>query len=519
VSSTNTKDNRDTTSVDLHIKSKDVSSAELILAIAPMLTALADTLDIEIEYIGREEKGKLHSLLGPPEVRGDILELCANAVGGRAAQLDFVACLSKDWRNIPGNWEPCAETAKIDVEKIRSCADGKAGRELLRASFRRSAARGLTRGPAVFINNAPYNGLPTEPSLGRAICHAIKEDKPPYCDNVPSPVRVPITIVEDKRCRHRSCSTERIKETFAKFVEGAEIEALDYADPRGKAAFRRTNRKYLPLVIVSAEVKKDKRGLKKIGGYLKRIEASEDFVYPMGDVWDPTQEICDDTKDNDGNGKVDCEDERCRGRRGCRDEIQRSIVLFGMSHCSYAARAVVAAHALLESFGNNREKIDFRLAFVGKAQDGELTSLHGAVETQEELRQVCAQKYYAKEYAFMAYTVCRADMFLKSKGQEPRDVNWAYCAKKPIKADVIRRCAEGEEGKALLAASYKEATKLEMSGAPRWLLNNQTEVVPKSADGIKAAFCEMNSGLSECETTLSKTETMRDYCGGRPLLR
>lgn len=500
----------------LYMASKNIEAAEFMQEIIPVLTAVGDAVDIEIDYIGKEEEGKLHSLLGDPEIKGDIFALCANAVEGRDRQLNLVACMSKEWNDIPRNWERCAQSLQIDIEKVKSCADSEKGKALLRESFRRSEASGVTRGPAVFLNGASYNGPLTEPSLGRAICDAIKSDKPPYCDNVPTPVQVPITIVEDRRCRHRNCSIERIAATLSKFVEGANLEVLDYSDPRGEALFRTTKQKYLPVVIVSNAIKKDKRGLRKIGGYLRKMEGSENFFYPLGAEWDPTQEICDDNVDNDENGKVDCEDDFCEGNRECRDEIENSLVMFGMSHCSYSIRAAASVDEVLKCFGNDRKKIDFSIAFVGTVKDGDFKSLHGDQEVREELRQVCAQKHYAKMYKFMEYFLCRGEMLLKNKGMESREADWTHCAENGINVDVIRKCAEGKEGKTLLEASYEEAKKLQMSGAPRWLFNNKIEIVPKSAEAIKSLFCESNPMWPECEKTLSKTESMRDYCGGRP---
>jgi hypothetical protein len=175
---------------------------------------------------------------------------------------------------------------------------------------------------------------------------------------------------------------------------------------------------------------------------------------------------------------------------------------------------------VLKNFGKDRKKMDFSIEYIGKDVDGKLNSMHGDTEVAEDLRQVCAQKYFAKSYQFMDYILCRNKAYQENRGKEPEGTEWTACAKGPIKADVIKKCSEGEEGKALLTASFKLAEDLGVTGSPGWLLNNKFEMRGRTADAIKTEFCAKNEGLAECANKLSAGEgeapVPAGSCGGAP---
>jgi len=51
-----------------------------------------------------------------------------------------------------------------------------------------------------------------------------------------------------------------------------------------------------------------------------------------------------------GNGKVDCEDESCQGKKVCRAEEKGKVDLFVMSNCPYGVRTVDAMKEVIENF-------------------------------------------------------------------------------------------------------------------------------------------------------------------------
>ena len=489
-------------SLDFHIMSKCPFGVKVLQAIIPVLEKMGENIDFHVEYIGREKDGELTSMHGEAEVQGNILQICASKHGDFDQWVSFLKCQNEDWRKIPEGWEKCADAAKIDKAKMKACYEGDEGKGLLRESNKKSQEKKATGSPTIFLAGEPYRGGRSESSFGRAICAKFKEDKPKYCADIPAPVKVAVTVVADKRCEGRGCDPKRFLAFITHTFEGAEIKEFDYSDAEGKALFEKSKETFLPIAVFGPTVEKEEAGYKRLKRRLKKMEGTEDYVYPLGRNWDPTAEVCDDGADNTGNGKVDCEDESCQGKRVCREEVKNKLHVFVMSQCPYGVRTVDAMEEVIANFGKDRRKFDMSVEFIGRNIDGKLTSMHGQGEVDENIRQICAQKYYGKNYKFMDYVLCRNKAWTENRGKEEPG-SWEACAKDGIRVDVIKKCFEGDEGNELLAASYKLAGDLGITGSPNWLLNNKFEMRGRDAEGIKNAFCEKNEGLAGCENKLS----------------
>jgi hypothetical protein len=496
--------------LDFHIMSKCPFGVKVLQAITPVIEKMGDAVKLNVHYIGKEKDGEMTSMHGEQEVKGDIIQLCARETGDQASWLEFLKCQNEDWRKIPEGWENCAKTAKLDAGKMKSCIDGDQGKNLLKESFKASEAKQATGSPTIFLNGEPYKGGRSETSFGRAICAKINDPKVAYCKDIPAPVKVPVTIVGDKRCNGRGCDPQRFMSFISHTFEGAEIKELDYADAEGKALFEKSKQQFLPIAVFGPEVEKEEAGYNRLKRRLTKIEGTDQQVYPLGRDWDPKAEICDDKADNTGDGKVDCDDPTCEGKKVCRAEIKNKLDLFIMSQCPYGVRTGDAMGEVIDNFNKDAKLMDFEINFIGQDRDGTLSSMHGQGEVDEDIRQICAQKIYKKGYKFMEYVLCR--------NKDYRATDWEACAKNGIQAAAIKKCAEGEEGKALLAASFKKAADLGISGSPGWLLNNKYDMNARNPEAIKKEFCDKNPGVKGCEKTLSAESNAppAGSCGGGP---
>lgn len=496
--------------LDFHIMSKCPFGVKVMQAITPVIEKMGDSVQFNVHYIGKEKDGELTSMHGEQEVKGNIIQLCADEIGDRAAWLEFLKCQNENWRKIPEGWEDCAKTAKLDSAKMKSCVDGEQGKTLLKESFKVSESKQATGSPTIFLDGEPYRGGRSESSFGRAICAKMAEPKAAYCKDIPAPVKVPVTIVGDKRCTGRGCDPQRFMSFISHTFEGAEIKELDYADAEGKALFEKSGQQFLPIAVFGPEIEKEEAGYNRLKRRLAKIEGSDQQVYPLGRDWDPKAEICDDGQDNTGNGKVDCDDETCQGKKVCREEIKNKLDVFVMSQCPYGVRTVDAMKDVLDNFDKDNKLIDFELNYIGQERDGNLSSMHGQAEVDENLRQICAQKIYKKGYKFMDYVLCR--------NKDYRSTDWESCAKGGISAAAIKKCAEGDEGKQLLSASYKKASDLGISGSPGWLLNNKYDMNARNPEAIKKEFCAKNPGVKGCDNQLSAESNAppAGSCGGGP---
>jgi len=484
---------------ELYIMSKCPFATKVLQSLDLVLAGLGDHVDLQVDYIGTVEDGVPTSMHGESEVDGDILHLCAADQGSRDQWREFVVCLADDYRTIPRDWEHCAERADLDLGRMSTCFDGPRGRELIEASFEKSRLRKATGSPTMFLAGEPYRGIRSASAFGRAICAALEDAKPAYCDDISVPVSVPVTVIGDRRCGgERGCDPKRFIAFVTYTFEGADVRELDYGDREGRKLFAESEEQFLPIAIFGPEVEDDKEGYDRLKQRLRRYPGTNDWIYPLGRNWDPTAEICDDGEDNTGDGKVDCRDATCKDKKVCRRELKGKLQLFMMSQCPYANRVLAAVDDVLGRFGKKRRLIDFSLEFIGNNEGGELTSMHGQGEVDEDLRMICAQQHYAKDYLFMDYVLCRSEAFFVNRHVEEQDA-WKECATGGVDARVIEKCSEGAEGRRLLAASFALAEHLRATGSPTWLLNNKHDMAGREADAIHDAFCERNKKIKGCK--------------------
>jgi hypothetical protein len=163
-----------------------------------------------------------------------------------------------------------------------------------------------------------------------------------------------------------------------------------------------------------------------------------------------------------------------------------------MSQCPYGVRATDAMKEILPLFKNN---IKFEIHFIADKTPTGFNALHGQPEVDENIRQLCAIKHFAKNHKYMDYIWCR--------NKDYRNENWKTCAVDGIAAAVIEKCFSGPEGKKLLEEDIKIAQSLEVSGSPTWLANNKFKFGGIAAEPIKNSFCEQNKGLAGCDKKLT----------------
>ena len=223
--------------------------------------------------------------------------------------------------------------------------------------------------------------------------------------------------------------------------------------------------------------------------------------------FDPLAEICDNKIDDTGNNKIDCRDPTCRERLICRKELKRTLDIFVMSQCPFAAQALLAAKEVLDNF---KGQAKLRIHFIAEqAEDGSFRALHGQPEVEENIRQLCAIKHYPNKNQYLDYIWCR--------NRNYRSNEWKTCAKGMIKASVIEKCASSPAGRQLLAQRSKLAQLLQIKGSPTWMANNRFLFNGITAELIKTEFCKYNEGLKGCSNKLRDkpldTEIPSGSCG------
>ncbi|MFH1511582.1 MAG: hypothetical protein ABIF10_07880 [Candidatus Woesearchaeota archaeon] len=489
----------DNVAVEFYVMSQCPFGTQVEDAIKPVLDSIGDRLDFSLEFIATDNgDGTFKSLHGENEVKGNIAQLCA-AKYSPDKYMDMVVCQNKDAASIPGNWEACAKDNGLPFEDIKSCYEGEEGKQLLSESIEATGTVGATGSPTIYIGDEKYSGGRQTNDFLRAICTKF-EDAPAACSDIPAPKEVSMIVLNDKRCEE--CDVSSVVAQLKSIFPGLKTEELDHSDAQGKKLYDELELTFLPALLFDSSVK-DADGYANVQRYL---EQKGDYLsLRIGASFDPAAEICDNNIDDTGNGMVDCDDETCKGKLICRPEIKNKLDVFVMSQCPFGVQALNAMQEVLDTFSGN---IDFSVHYIAdKNADGSFNSLHGQPEVDENIRELCAMKYYPNDYKYMDYVWCRNKAITSA--------DWESCAKdNGMSVAMIKACAEGDEGKKLLAEDLLLAKDLEISASPTFLANNKQEFGGIDAETVKAGFCKANEGLDGCDKTLTgATAAPAGSCG------
>jgi predicted DsbA family dithiol-disulfide isomerase len=479
--------------IDLYVMSKCPYGVQAENALGPVMKQLGAGLQVHVDYIGQGEPGKLNSMHGPSEVTGDIAQLCA-AKQSQEKAFDFILCQNENVKAMDTSGKDCATKVGLDAALLDTCMSGDEGQQLLAASFRASGERKATGSPTIYLDGQKYMGGRKTNDLLRAVCGTYGADAPQACKDLPVPPKVTATFLTDSRCKE--CDLKglegKLKGTFA----GLEITTLDYNTPEGKAMYEQLQAadasfRMLPAVVFDPGVEKDTEGYPAISKYLSPIGDRQ--ALRTGGKFDPKAEICDNTTDDDADGAVDCADDSCAASMICRPTKPKTLDLFVMSHCPYGAKALIATADAMTHFAP--DDINLTVHYIGQEKGGELTSMHGPTEVDDDIREVCAQAKYPKDDQFIQFMACI------SKNYKAAD--WKACATSAnMKPDVIQACFDGE-GKDLLRKSFAEAAALGIGSSPTFLGNNKRTFNAVAADKLQQQYCMDNPGLSGCTGTIT----------------
>ncbi|MGB9599125.1 MAG: thioredoxin domain-containing protein [Myxococcota bacterium] len=490
---------------EMYIMSQCPYGVQVVNEIASVVEKLGPNMDLKINYIGNKTPdGNFSSMHGDNEVKGDMIQLCAMKYYPKN-YLKFMVCQNKNYRDVATNWEACAKENGMNTSKLKSCFEGKEGKDLLAKSFDEANKKGARGSPTMFLNGQPYNGGRKAKNFLKAICDTYQGKKPENCNNVPVAPKVDAIFFSDKRCP--DCNIERLEGRIKSDVEGLTVKKVDYMTDEGKALYKELvalspDMKNLPIILFTKSLDADKDGKEALSRWLRPV-GDKYYSLAIGGSFDPTAEICDNKIDDDGNGKVDCDDEGCKSKLVCRAETPKTLDVFVMSQCPYGAKALIAMKEVLDNFKGD---IKFNIHYIGDDNNGNLSSMHGQSEVDEDIRELCAIKHYSKDYKYMEYIACRS--------KDYRNNDWKACATNGIDAAVIQKCFD-KEGKELLKKSFEESKAAGMSASPTFLANNKYQFGGIDAETIKSNYCKYNPGLSGCANKLSQDQKVQGSCGGK----
>lgn len=317
-----------------------------------------------------------------------------------------------------------------------------------------------------------------------------------------------IIIVTDKRCAE--CPTDRIDAAMKRQFPETKVVTLDYGDRAGKKIYDSEKLTLLPAVLLP-------KGLAKTEGFTKLerfAELGKNYYFlKTGGSFDPKAEICDNEKDDTGNGLVDCNDPTCKSDWRCMEKRDvPNVDVFVMSHCPFGTQIEKGILPVWELFG---DKINLAIRFVDYA-------MHGKKEVDEQLKQYCVQQQ-GKE-TFQKYLTC----FLK-EGKEGDACNKAA----GVDDGKLTTCMKEADAKFNISKDFdnKEkwmgrfppfgidaalAKKHNVRGSPTLVINDVVVQSGRNPKAIQEAICRaFKQKPAECDKPLSAENPSPGFGSGK----
>ena len=141
-----------------------------------VLALFGSKLKFNLYFIANQnEDGSFSSLHGQGEVDEDTRQVCAMKYNPDK-YFNYVLCVDKDYSNAANVWENCAKESGLDVAKIKACAGGSEGTELLAANIQKANDLGIGSSPTFFINNQVLSSGAMSPEQIKAnVCEMNKD--------------------------------------------------------------------------------------------------------------------------------------------------------------------------------------------------------------------------------------------------------------------------------------------------------------------------------------------------------
>lgn len=467
--------------LDLYVMSQCPYGVQAENQISPILKELGKDLEFNLYFIGGGEPGNLQSLHGQPEIDGNKIQLCAVKLYPDT-YFDFVDCMNKNPTKIPDNWKDCADELELNKEELQTCFDEEA-EELLAASFKKSSQAGARGSPTIIINGETYSGKRDTMSLMRAICSEYDE-KPEACLDIPEPVKFDVTILTSENCD--TCNTARPEAALKEIFEGISFRHVNIDTEEGKELVERYGAVKVPTFVFDSKVNETE--VWKSEPTLSEAFKEIDSVYVLDDRATGAVQYIDPEKEALRLAAIEEAKKQALEKLGVKEKPQ--IDFFVMSYCPYGDIAEEAIEPVFTELG---ELANFKPHYVfsksAQATEdkcrGEYCSLHGRVELNQNLREMCVfEQYGAREWFDFA-------MEMNDKcNYENADECWEdVAADLGLDTDAIATCEE-EEGERILQEEYELNALLGVTGSPTVFVQGMPYSGPRSAEGYKYALCQ-----------------------------
>lgn len=509
--------------VELYVMSQCPYGVQAEDALLPVIKNLGNSVKLELAFIGSvNTDGTFRSLHGEPEVKGDMVQVCAMKYEP-AKYMDFILCMNKDSGAIPGNWEACADSLKLDKAAIKKCYEGAEGKELLTASFKIAELAQAQGSPTIKINGKDYAGQRDAASFTRAVCKNLDS---PACSNIPTctqdadcmisngkipkcvnagakdakceytdDAKVVMTVLNDKSCT--DCDASQIVSSLQNAFLNMEVKTVDIASDEGKKLVAQFGVEVVPAFIFDKGI--EQTFVWQNNAQVKTLFESKDGSYKIVD-------------DATGASHYVSEEKRLELMKKIGVTLgdnKPQIDFFVMSYCPYGNQAEEIVDKVYAELG---DKAIFNPRYVIYSNYGDASycldsamkycSMHGLQELNQDVREMCVNKYMGISKWFEFAKAMNAKCFAANA-----DSCWEAVAKGlGLDTQKIKDC-EKSEALALLEKDQELGNLLGVSGSPQIFIEGQEYSGARDANSILGAMCSAfdSTKPTGCGNTITGT--------------
>ncbi len=456
------KTNADSVSLDLFVMSQCPYGTQAEDTIMPVIESFGDKVDFKLYFLASETENGFVSLHGMAELQEDMRQNCIQENYSQKQLFDYLECVNSDISNVASNWKSCAEKVGINPSEVESCVNSEEGKQSFKENVALSKDLMVNASPTYYINDELYSEGRTAEQITRHLCSLTDAE---VCSTLPEETPVNFFIVNDSTCSE--CDVSWIIPQIKSWFPELNVKEISFDSEEGKTVLEKFQVETLPFMYFDETLTKHYNFED-----FKIYTAKNEELYALN-----------------FNGIKFFK----------RTEKPNHIDLFVMSQCPYGIKAETNLKQVAEVMPDLTYSFYF-IASEDETTESGFSSLHGQVEVNEGIRQVCIQRNYPDK--LLDYLECVNEDIKNVEG------NWKACAiKNEIDVKTIESCYS-TQGKELFKENISVASEYGVSGSPNFVFNGQIVLKPSQTftytpAEIQKIVCSYNSGLEGCDAELS----------------
>ena len=184
------------------------------------------------------------------------------------------------------------------------------------------------------------------------------------------------------------------------------------------------------------------------------------------------------------------------------------VDLYVMAFCPYGTQAESAMAPVVDLLGNDADITVRFIVNVNGDTPADISSLHGAQEAMEDLRQICIMKYYDQATYWDYVMGINTDCVSLYNDDTAYETCWKDTAStNGIDASKIETCVD-EESIDLISVDAQMASFYGVTGSPTLMINGVKVSPARTPEGYKQAICDaFTEPPAVCSETLGETGT------------